>query len=169
MSALPVFLIGFMASGKSSKGKRLAKKLGLTFVDLDREIEKEEGVSVSSIFESRGEEHFRKLESKALRKYKSDDRKLIALGGGTVCHSDNMTYVKSNGTSIYLKLSNEMLLGRLRQKRSKRPLIAHLNDAALKAFINSKMEERGTVYEQADYIVDANNVNLEDLENLINS
>lgn len=150
-----IYLIGFMASGKTSVGRKLAARLNMEFIDLDQRIEEEERQSITVIFKEKGECYFREVESKVLRSFSESKSCLIALGGGTVCYSSNIDQVNQNGLSIYLKRSNMRLLGRLRQKRSKRPLIANLSDDELKAFIDDKMKERASFYEQAQLIIDA--------------
>ncbi|MCC6726394.1 MAG: shikimate kinase, partial [Saprospiraceae bacterium] len=79
------FLIGFMGVGKSFLGKALAERLGLPFVDLDEIIEEQEGMSISSIFSSKGEAYFRVVEASCLRNLASKDNLVIATGGGAPC------------------------------------------------------------------------------------
>ena len=150
-----IYLIGFMASGKTSVGRKLAKKLAVDFLDLDFLIEENERMSISRIFEVKGEVYFRAKEAELLRNISKKNKCIVALGGGTACHSNNMKYINSTGLSVYLKRSNQRLLGRLRQKKAKRPLIANLSDIELKSFIDKKMEERVPFFEEARWVINA--------------
>ncbi|MBL4707096.1 MAG: shikimate kinase [Flavobacteriales bacterium] len=160
---LPIILIGFMASGKSSLGKKLARKLNLRFTDLDTEIEKREGISITEIFKNKGEAYFRALETEILQEVLQNKDHVIALGGGAVCHSNNIDLVNGFGLSIYLKKSNAQLLGRLRQNKEERPLVADLNDVELKSLIQEKMNERAVFYEQAHLIIEEDKPKISDL------
>jgi shikimate kinase len=99
-----IFLVGFMGSGKSTVGPRLAARLGRSFHDLDRLIEQEEGMPVSEIFRQKGELHFRSIESEVLRRLVSQPPAVIALGGGAFTSPDNRQLIRRNGTSIWLKI-----------------------------------------------------------------
>ncbi len=143
-----------MASGKSSIGKRLAKKLNYKFVDLDDYIEDKENMSVSKIFKKKGEVYFRKQESHYLKKLlKKDKNMILAVGGGTPCYSDNMKLIleSENVKSIYLKASLSTLANKLMEKKAKRPLIAHIETLeAMTEFIGKHLFERMPFYEQAE-------------------
>lgn len=153
---VPIFLLGYMTSGKSSLGKKLAKQLHLKFIDLDCEIEEKEGLSISEIFQEKGETYFRNVEAQALRNIQASDKAVIALGGGTPCYHNNMEYIKKTGMSIFLDMSEETLIGRLRKKKSKRPMVAQLNDTELKAFVHQQLEERRVFYQQANIQIPSN-------------
>lgn len=146
---MKIFLIGFMGSGKSFAGKRLASKLKMDFIDLDDYIEKKENQSISEIFSSKKEKGFRQLEKKYLKSLSKKENTIIACGGGTPCFYNNIDWMNKNGITIYLKASNNLLFQHLKKGRSKRPLLQNLSDAGLKRFIKSKVEERASQYEQA--------------------
>ncbi|MBZ5674678.1 MAG: shikimate kinase [Acidobacteriia bacterium] len=101
-----IFLVGFMGSGKSTVGRALAEELGWGFADLDEDIEKHEGMSISRIFETRGESEFRKAETAALReRVRSIERGkpcVVALGGGAFLSEENFEIVSNNGVSVWL-------------------------------------------------------------------
>ncbi len=145
-----------MASGKTSKGKKLARKLEVDFIDLDEEIERKEGQNITTIFEVKGEAYFRQLEADVLRRIPESTKAVIALGGGTPCFHENMKYVNERGTSIYIKRAATTILGRLRQNKAKRPLVANLTDEELKAFISENLEKREAFYKKATLTFDAN-------------
>ena len=101
-----IYLVGFMGSGKSTVGRVLADELGWSFVDLDEEIEKEQGTSIASIFEQRGEEEFRRIETEALqrcvRSVQAGRPRVISLGGGAFLSGENLDLVTNNGVSVWL-------------------------------------------------------------------
>lgn len=166
MIKLPLYLIGFMACGKTKVGKSLAKQLNLEFIDLDQQVEMNAEKSIAEIFASEGEMAFRKMEHEAL-KQTAKNQAIVALGGGTVCHYYNMELVKQQGQSVYLKVRPEILYGRLRANKNERPLVKQLSDHELKEFINQKLAEREVYYEQADYILMEDNPSAKKIIDLI--
>ena len=140
-----------MGSGKSKLGKKLASKLNKGFIDLDSQIEEREGLSVSEIFNQKSEEHFRKTEQEELLKLGSEKQAVISLGGGACCNDLSWAFLEQNGLVIYIKEPIEILYGRLKQNRSRRPLIASLDDESLRDFIEKKLEERLTYYKKAHF------------------
>jgi len=101
-----IYLAGFMGSGKTMVGKLLADRLGWNFIDLDAVIEAEQGTSIASIFETRGEEHFRQLETEAIRKRMRTVRTgvpmVVALGGGAFLRPENFEMLRENGVTVWL-------------------------------------------------------------------
>ena len=146
-----LFLIGFMASGKSSLGKKIAKHFDMDFVDLDAEIERKTGCSINELFAEEGEDHFRELEAAVLKELDLEN-KVVATGGGTPIYHNNMVYMKEHGAVAYLVVPTETLLGRLRQNKASRPLIKDLDDEALKAYVEQTLEQRKIIYRQADIL-----------------
>lgn len=163
-----IFLIGFMGSGKTSVGKKLANKLEREFCDLDRFIEEKEGKSISEIFREIGESGFRELESMYLRELANRQNAVIALGGGTPCFSDNIEFIKSNGISIYLKLDESILVGRLRTNKTKRPLIAKKSDQEISDFVRETLEKREPFYNQANHVLESNHPNGKQIVSILN-
>lgn len=147
-----IFLIGFMGSGKSTIGKNLAKELNKKFIDLDDYIVKEEGKSISKIFEKVGEEGFRKIENSAIKSIIKTNNQIIATGGGAPCFYDNMEIMNKNGKTVFLKLPAEELAKRLANEKAHRPLIANLTNEELLQFIETKLNERDKYYEKAKII-----------------
>lgn len=103
-----------MGAGKSTVGRRLAKKLGWKFIDLDEEIERNEKRKISSIFHDDGEPHFRKLERFYLEKVSSSPKAVIALGGGAYVDPANRDIIEKTGLSVWLKVSFSNVEGRVR-------------------------------------------------------
>ena len=147
-------LIGYMASGKSTIGKKLAKKLNYDFIDLDDFIENKENLTVSDIFKSKGEIYFRKQETLYLTQLLEEKSNIIlSVGGGTPCYGANMELIlnASHTKSIYLKSSIPELVKKLNKKKATRPLIAHIETKeALTEFIGKHLFERIQFYSQAE-------------------
>ncbi len=152
MLPLRIYLIGFMGSGKTHHGKRLATRMEYGFLDLDDLIVSRTGRTISQLFAEAGDATFRKIEREALHSTRELERYIISCGGGTPCYFDNMAWINAHGLSIYLQTAPELLHVRLLKGRRKRPLIAALSEAELWDFIIKKMEERAPFYRQAAVI-----------------
>lgn len=125
-----IFITGYMASGKTVLGKRLARYLGLPFYDLDAYIADKTGQSIPNLFALKGEDQFRILESELLRKLIATVPKdsVISLGGGTPCFHQNMEWILKNGLTVYLEASIAQILRHLQSAHlESRPLIAQKN------------------------------------------
>jgi shikimate kinase len=109
-----IYLIGFMGAGKTTVGRRLAKKLRWKFIDLDEEIERREGRSIAAIFRESGEPHFRELERLCLKDVSSYPEAVIALGGGTFMDPGNRDLAGTTGLTVWLKVSFAKLAARVR-------------------------------------------------------
>lgn len=154
METKHIYIVGFMASGKSTIGRMLARAMNRTFIDLDYCIEQRCQQPISQIFEDKGETYFRDLERQTLRAMSYEKASVIATGGGTPVHFDNMEFITQNGQSVYLRYPIGILLGRLKTNRKKRPLVAQLSDEELRNSIESKLKERVVFYEKANLIID---------------
>lgn len=152
-----IYLIGFMGSGKTYWGKKWSATQGLAFHDLDDIIETQEDKSIARIFEEQGEAHFRDLETRALQEL-AGTNSIIAVGGGTACFNDNISWMNEYGTSVYLHSSPENILGRLAGEKNKRPLIKHLRDDELLFYIREKIKEREPFYHQAKITVNVDDI-----------
>ncbi len=148
-----IYLIGFMGCGKSSLGKRLAKRLDYPFLDIDTETEKKAGQNVQGIFETHGETYFRSLEQEVLYATTEHDRAVIATGGGTPCFNDNMDFMNANGVTVYLKMAPQSLAYRLEYAQRKRPLIEGNKGDALLQLIYDKLAEREPVYMRSNCVI----------------
>jgi shikimate kinase len=149
-----IYLTGFMGSGKTTLGRKLAGLTGLRFIDTDNEIETSEGRSIAAIFSEEGEKYFRKFEYSVLRSLNKEGGAIIATGGGTPCHADNMDYMNATGITVYLKMSPKALASRLPQAGSSRPLIDKLEGEALLRFIEEKISEREPYYLRSQIVFD---------------
>ena len=133
-------------------------------IDLDDEIERSEGFSINELFEKYGEDYFRKKEKEILADIILNNESFVmSVGGGTPCFYDNMEVIKQSGSSIYLKYNAGILTSRLINAKSKRPLVKNLSEIELKVFIQNKLNEREEFYLQADFILEKNNLRVEDL------
>ncbi|MGJ8745792.1 shikimate kinase [Polaribacter sp.] len=152
---MKIVLIGYMASGKSTIGKQLAKKLYLPFIDLDAYIVEKEKMEISTIFKEKGEIYFRLIEHKYLKEIVASETKFVlSLGGGTPCYADNMKFLNETDViSIYLKASIGLIVERLKKEKSKRPLVANLNDEEMAEFIAKHLFERSYFYAQATHSI----------------
>ncbi len=149
-----IALLGYMSTGKSTIAKILAQELQLNAYDLDQIIENEEDLSVSKIFETKGELYFRKREHEILKQtLQTIKSSVLALGGGTPCYAGNMELLKNNNcTTVYLRASVDNLIQRLLQD-STRPLIQGKTEAELKEFVAMHIFERSYFYNQADITI----------------
>jgi len=146
-------ILGFMGSGKTTIGKQLARKLDYRFIDLDQYIEEALNTSISSIFSDNGEPYFRDIETSYLKKALGLKNSVISLGGGTPCFNNNMDIIKTSSKSIFIDLPIKMLTDRLKNAKSKRPLINNKSDIELNDFIETLRSERSPYYDQADFKV----------------
>ncbi len=156
-----------MGSGKTYIGKQLAENLGFDFFDMDDEIEKIAGKNISKIFEEDGESCFRTYESKLLLKLSKKENAVIATGGKTPCFAENMKIIKKTGVSVYLKFDVDKLAERLENIKQTRPLIADRNKKELYEFITSEVRKREPCYMKADYIVNDESANAENIASLL--
>lgn len=152
-----IYLVGFMGSGKTSVGRRLAELLGWTFLDLDEEIEKREGKSITEIFRLWGEEHFRSLEREELERECQKRRTVIALGGGTFCNAENRESTTCTGISIWLDAPIELLTARCGACPGSRPLYAGKDEMAM------LLARRLPDYAQAQVRVPVGNLDVDEL------
>jgi len=158
-----LFLIGYMCSGKTTLGKYLAKQLNMDFIDLDEFIEQKENLTITDIFNERGEKLFRQLEHNYLKELSMYDNVIIATGGGTPCCNNNMDIINSQGISVYLYTSEDVLIDRLLVMGENRPLVRGKSRDELNKFVNSHIKDREPYYQQAKVIV---NGDVWDIENI---
>ena len=154
---MDIYLMGYMGSGKTTIGQRLAKQIGYTFVDYDQFIVEREKMSIPAIFESKGEIYFRKKEALYLKEIlqETNTKKIVALGGGTPCYGSNLQEIKESGVlSIYLNVPVPELTNRLWEAKSERPVIAgQASKEALEEFVRKHLFERAFYYNQAGKVI----------------
>lgn len=139
-----------MASGKTTFGKALAQRLNTPFVDLDAFIEEQSGKTIREIFAEKGEEQFRILEKEMLHKAAEEyPNSVIACGGGTPCHCDNMEFINSKGITIFLETSTPVLISRLQAENETRPLVAGKSDDEIRQKVLTQLCDRLPYYMEA--------------------
>lgn len=148
-----IYLVGFMGSGKSTVGIRLADELGWSFFDLDADIEAQYKITIAEIFDTRGEEEFRKIESSALhqriRAIQSGRPSVLALGGGAFTTEENIGLMNENGVTIWLDCPLDEVRMRLMNDIVDRPLARDPHR------LEELYHSRRLSYTQADYRIDA--------------
>lgn len=156
-----VILTGFMGCGKSSLGIKLSYRLKMPLIDTDKQIEREQGCTISEIFEKYGEEHFRQLETEALKKIKNQKGScIISVGGGLPMREENRAILKDLGMVVYLRIRPETVYERLKDDTT-RPLLQGENPQEK---IRRLMESREEAYKEgADFIIDADDLETEPL------
>jgi len=152
-------LTGMMGVGKTTIGKRLAKKLNYAFVDVDKIIEKQEGESISSIFKNKGENYFRKIEKQLTIMELKKNNSVISLGGGAFLNSTIRQYSKKNSISFWLDVPIEILIKRLKKSKN-RPVIGKekTNDSIKKIYFVRKK-----FYTKADYRIKCKTLTLKQI------
>jgi len=152
-----------MGSGKSTTGKKLARRLSFRFVDLDPYIEEKEGKSIPEIFQKETESGFRAMEKQYLRSLNPTENTIVATGGGTPCFNDNIDFMNQTGLTIYLKMNAKQLLFRLTQKHQERPLLNNKNKEELKTYIKELLPKREEYYEKAKWSINGFNLHIPSL------
>ena len=151
---MKLFLIGMPGSGKTTLGKALAEHLAVPFVDLDTEIEKAEGKSISDIFSTAGHDHFRLVESRLLREWAAGSHAFVmATGGGAPCFHQGMQVLNESGLSIFLDCPVSDLLERVKANRE-RPLLLTSGEDELKEKLERMLASRLACYRQAKIVLE---------------
>lgn len=163
-----ISLVGYMGSGKSHVSKILSEKLNFKLIDLDKEISKRNKLTIPEIFEKKGEIYFRKLERETLEEILATQENIIlSLGGGTPVYYNNMEIINLSSKSVFLKASVASLTERLSKQKEKRPLIANISDENLPEFIAKHLFERNEFYRKAQFSVNTDSRDPEDIVNEI--
>ncbi len=159
-----ISLLGYMGSGKTHIAKILREKTGFELIDIDKEISKKNKLTVAEIFEKKGEIYFRKEERALLEEIlASKDSCILSLGGGTPAYYNNMEVINHNSVSFFLRASVKTLSERLLKQKEKRPLIAKIADENLPEFIAKHLFERNEYYNKAQFIINIENKNPEEI------
>ena len=153
-----IVLIGFMGSGKTAVGKRLANKLNMQFFDTDENIEKVSGMSIGKIFNDYGEVRFRSEETLAVKRACMMNNCVIATGGGAVLIPENVDFLAKSGVIVALEASPEEIQKRVSKRNSFRPLLG--NDKSIEN-ITKLLEQRIPIYNKADYKINTTGKELE--------
>lgn len=145
-----IVLIGFMGSGKSSIARELAKKMNLKVMEMDNDIEREEGRSITDIFAEEGEGYFRALETSYLERAQGKNNKIISTGGGVITKEENVKLLHNIGTVVFLQADIAHIMNNVKGD-TKRPL---LQEEDVEAKVSAMLEEREPKYlSAADVII----------------
>ncbi|HPF65387.1 shikimate kinase [Lentimicrobium sp.] len=165
----PVFLIGYMGSGKSTAGRKLARMLGYAFEDTDELIAAMTGKTIEEIFDNEGEDAFRTLEHSVIRSLTGRVNTVIATGGGAPCYFDNLSLMLRSGITVYIKLNPVSIVKRLSQSKTNRPLIKKTGQDQLLPWVTQHLEQRALFYEKAHIIFKGESPDLNELAGMIKS
>ena len=160
-----VVLVGYMGSGKSFIGQILSENTRFLFMDLDKIIEQNQKCSIKTIFETKGEIYFRKLEHNLFKEIiHKNPNFVLSTGGGTVCYANNHELLESNGViSIYLNASVDTLYERLVYEKNNRPLLANKTKLEMKEFIAKHLFERSFFYNKCQFKININNKSAQEI------
>lgn len=149
-----ISLLGYMGSGKSHISKILSDEINFKLIDLDKEVSRRQKLTVSEIFEKKGEIYFRKQERQVLEEIlATQENTVLSLGGGTPAYYNNMEIINHNSISVFLMTSVPVLADRLSRQKEKRPLIAKISDEDLPEFIAKHLFERNAFYSKAQFSI----------------
>lgn len=162
-----IYLVGYMGAGKSTAAKRLANRLGWEHYDTDALFEEKYRISVDDFFHKYDEALFRKFESQILQSTGNLENVIVSTGGGTPCFNDNMSWMNAHGTTVFLKISPQSAVSRILLSKKKRPLAESKTEAELTEFVENHYKNRMSFYEQAQYIVKGEDLNIDDLVRLL--
>lgn len=147
-----ISLIGYMGSGKSHISKILSEKINFKIIDTDKEISLRNKMSISEIFQKKGELYFRKQERQLLEEiFATNNQLILSLGGGTPAYYNNIDFINERSVSIYLQARIDTLVRRLLKQKNKRPIIAHIPDTELPEFIAKHLFERNIFYNKCQF------------------
>lgn len=140
-----IFLIGFMGAGKSTIARELAQSHGMRLIEMDEQIEAQEGMPIAKIFETRGEPYFRQLETALLERLRPEDNTVVSCGGGVPMRACNVEAMRKSGRIVYLSAQPETIYERVRHTHTRPLLEGNMNVA----YIAALLEERLPKYKAA--------------------
>lgn len=156
-----IVFIGFMGTGKTTIARELSKVIGCRFVDSDKIISEESGMTVEEIFETLGEEIFRKIEREVIKNISNLENAVISVGGGAVVDPENVFNLRKNGILILLTASPETILANI-SKSETRPLLKKAN---VLEEIKQLLKKREEAYKNYDYEISVDNLSVEEVLN----
>ncbi|HSQ33460.1 MAG TPA: shikimate kinase [Peptostreptococcaceae bacterium] len=157
-----IVIIGFMAAGKTTIGRELSKKLDFAFIDTDIEIEKNEKMKISDMFEKKGEDYFRNLETKILKDSINKKNIILSTGGGIIVRKVNIPILKNIGTIVWLNGNRKTIIEHLKCSDIDRPLLRDPNNIEEK--IDELLSKRYDIYKQScDLEININDKNIQEV------
>ena len=161
-----IFLIGYRCSGKTSVGKSLAKKLGISFFDTDSELVRKHGMNISEIVRRQGWSIFREMEKAVIKRSCVFDDYVVATGGGAVMDIENVRHMKESGVLIWLKATPETIKKRILQDKNTKDFRPALTSKGFVKEIEETLLSRNQYYENAmDFYIDANSIGIDEVCN----
>lgn len=156
------FLIGYMACGKSTIAKQLSDKYNIPHIDTDAVIEEAEGMSITEIFNTKGEDYFRQVETRVLNEIiYVNEPCIVSCGGGTPLYNNNIDLMNNNGISVYIKCSANTIVNRLSLSEiEKRPLLRNKTKIELPSIIDTEIKKREEIYNKANIIINYESINI---------
>ena len=151
-----IILIGMSGAGKTTLGESLSISLKLPFIDTDEEVENVTKTTIVEIFKNQGELEFRNQEAFVLKQLNGFTRSVIAIGGGAPCFNDQIELLLELGIVVYLDVSLDVLINRIRGNSDSRPLYRGLSSDQIIEQSTALMKERIPFYSKADLIIDGN-------------
>jgi shikimate kinase len=159
-----IVLVGMMGAGKTTTGFGLAQRLGIKFIDADREIEKAEGCPISEIFKNKGEEYFREIERKTIRKIlNSNNSQVLSIGGNAFDDDVIRGRIKDKAISIFLEVDLDTLIKRV-ERRNNRPMLEEGDKAQI---MTDLYNQKTPLYSQADICLNTTFLNKDTTINVI--
>ena len=152
-----ITLVGYMCSGKSTIGRKLAFTTGHNFLDLDERIEEKYHISISDFFRKYDENAFRKTETETLHEIMGEKEFILSTGGGTPCFFDNMEWINHNSLSFYIELPLEVLIHRILESKKQRPMLVNFSGSSLNDFVAGQLEQRVPCYLRAHHTINCTN------------
>jgi shikimate kinase len=157
-----IVIIGFMAAGKTTIGRELSKKLDFSFIDTDIEIEKNEKMKISDIFEEKGEDYFRNLEAKILKDSINKKNIILSTGGGIIVKKENIPMLKNIGTVVWLNGDKKTIIKHLKSSDIDRPLLR--DPSTIEEKIDELLSKRYDIYKQiCDLEININDKNIQEV------
>ena len=153
---LTVYIIGMPGTGKTHFGRTLAQSMKMQFYDMDELVERNEKTNIRQLVQDKGENYFRNLEHQILKSTLNYNNCVIACGGGTPLHFNNMELMKSNGIVLWLNTDLSIIRSRIAQNITRRPMFIGMNDAELQEKLRDLYEKRRKVYVKADVSIEHN-------------
>lgn len=157
-----LYIVGYMASGKTTFGRALARRTGREFIDLDELIEQREGMPVAALIAGKGEPYFRELESRILKETAGKRGVVVACGGGTPCYRDNMEFMTLHGMTLWLIATPARMAERIIEAGPTRPLASGKTEEELISFITGHLLERQPHYAKAGWRLSGENLENEE-------
>ena len=156
-----------MGSGKTTVGRRLAKLMDYTFVDVDQVFEERYHLSISAFFDKYDEDAFRQIEKELIEEVSQNSNQVISTGGGAPCFFDNLEMMKKSGVVVYLQMAVKSLADRLSNAKKVRPILKNLSAEELHLFIENQLAKREVFYKQANITVKGESINIDTLADSI--